>query len=120
MIWRSLARLWWRWLLLCILLLLADASSQTATHDDDQIERKIDALLARITFEEKLGQMSQRVFPRREGLTNNLEDEIRNGRWSSFFNGGTLQQKMEAQRIAMNESRLGIPLIFWSRRDPRV
>src|SRR5262249_13962975 len=69
------------------------------------IEPRIDALLARMTLEEKLGQMSQTTFPR--GLPTTARDEIRRGRWGSFFNGGTIQEKAEAQRIATKESRLG-------------
>ena len=75
----------------------------------NNIERRIDALLARMTLEEKLGQMSQATFP--EGFPEKTKDEIRKGRWGSFLNGGTLEQKAEAQRIA-KESRLGIPILF--------
>jgi beta-glucosidase len=75
-----------------------------------EIEKKIDALLARMTIEEKLGQMSQASFP--AGLPQRARDEIRKGRWGSFLNGGTPQEKAEAQRIATKESRLGIPIIY--------
>ena len=75
-----------------------------------EIEKKIDALLARMTIEEKLGQMSQASFP--SGLPQRARDEIRKGRWGSFLNGGTPQEKAEAQRIATKESRLGIPIIY--------
>src|SRR5262249_41383213 len=34
------------------------------------------------------------------------------GRWGSFLNSGTAAEKAEAQRIATQESRLRIPLIF--------
>src|ERR1035441_4253290 len=71
-------------------------------------ERKIDALLAKMTLEEKLGQMSQDVF---RGLADQTKAEIRQGRWGSLFCGGTPAQGAEAQRIA-RESRLEIPLIF--------
>ena len=73
-----------------------------------ETERKIDALLARMTLEEKLGQMSQDVF---RGLADKTKAEICQGRWGSLFGGGTPAQRAEAQRIA-RESRLGIPLIF--------
>jgi beta-glucosidase len=75
-----------------------------------ETEKKIDALVARMTIEEKLGQMSQSSFPK--ALTEQTKDEIRKGRWGSFFNGGTRQEKAEAQRIATRESRLGIPILF--------
>lgn len=75
-----------------------------------EIEARVQALLSRMTLEEKLGQMSQAPFP--EGLPDSAKEQIRRGRWGSFFNGGTNAQKAEAQRIARTESRLGIPLIF--------
>jgi beta-glucosidase len=74
-----------------------------------EIEKKIDALIARMTIEEKLGQMSQTLFG---DFTDKTKDEIRHGRWGSLYGGGTPAQKVEAQRIALKESRLGIPLIF--------
>jgi beta-glucosidase len=77
---------------------------------DADIEQRIEALVNRMTIEEKLGQMSQTTFPK--PLTENVRQEIRKGRWSSFFNGGTPEEKAELQRIALKESRLGIPLIF--------
>jgi beta-glucosidase len=75
-----------------------------------EIESRIDALLGRMTLDEKLGQMSQSAFPRE--LNDKIRAEIRRGRWSSFFNGGTPAEKASMQQIARNESRLGIPLIF--------
>lgn len=63
-----------------------------------------------MTLAEKLGQLSQAPFP--PGLPENAKEEIRKGRWSSFFNAGTPAEKAEAQRIAKKESRLGIPLLY--------
>jgi beta-glucosidase len=72
------------------------------------IDRKVEDLLARMTLEEKLGQMSQTTFGR---LDDQRKEEIRKGRWGSLFGGGTTAEKAEAQRLA-RESRLGIPLLF--------
>ncbi len=74
-----------------------------------ETERKIDALLAKMTLQEKLGQMSQAVL---RDLSDKTKEEIRQGRWGSLFGGGTPAEKAAAQRIAIRESRLGIPLIF--------
>jgi len=70
------------------------------------IEAQIDALIKRMTLEEKLGQMSQRTS------LENAADEIRAGRWGSVLNAGAAADRQEAQRIATKESRLGIPLLF--------
>jgi beta-glucosidase len=90
--------------------LLAVAAGTVRAAMPADIEQKIDALVARMTLEEKLGQMSQTTFPAK--LDDKAREEIRKGRWGSFFNGGTPAEKAEAQRIALKESRLGIPLIY--------
>jgi beta-glucosidase len=74
------------------------------------VESRIDALLARMTLDEKLGQMSQSTSM--NPLTDEIRGEIRKGRWGSFLNAGEFKDREEAQRIALKESRLGIPLIF--------
>ncbi len=74
------------------------------------IEKRVNDLVSRMTVEEKLGQMSQLSVGGR--LTPQIKDEIRKGRWGSFLNAGSAVDRAEAQRIALKESRLGIPLIF--------
>jgi beta-glucosidase len=76
-----------------------------------EIEKRIDALLARMTLAEKLGQMSQSTAMRTP-ISNEIKQQIREGRWGSFLNAGSPADRAEAQRIAVNESRLKIPLIF--------
>lgn len=73
------------------------------------IEKRIDALMAKMTLEEKLGQMSQKSLGQ---LTPQAREEIRKGMWGSFLNTGTPADRVEIQRIATKESRLGIPIIF--------
>lgn len=75
------------------------------------IEARVNALLARMTLEEKIGQMSQSTSLQAP-LTDQLKAEIRKGRWGSFLNAGAPRDREDAQRIARKESRLGIPLLF--------
>jgi beta-glucosidase len=75
------------------------------------VESRVEALLSRMTLEEKIGQMSQSTSmatPVAEGI----KAEIRAGRWGSFLNAGSPADRAEAQRIAMTESRLRIPLLY--------
>lgn len=74
-------------------------------------EQRINDLLRRMTLEEKLGQMSQSTAMEIP-LTDKIREEIRHGRWGSFLNAGGPAERAEAQRIAVKESRLGIPLLF--------
>jgi beta-glucosidase len=76
------------------------------------IERKIDVLLARMTLEEKLGQLQQ-LDGHADGR---YKDEhpylVRRGLLGSTLNVRGARQINELQRIAVNESRLKIPLLF--------
>ena len=63
------------------------------------IEKRIDALLARMTLEEKLGQMSQSTAMRAP-ISDEIKQQIRAGRWGSFLNAGSPADRAEAQRIA--------------------
>jgi len=78
---------------------------------DPVIEAKIDALLKRMTLEEKAGQMSQTGKSGKQ-LPGSVEDEIRKGRLSSFYDVADVEQRNALQKIAVEESRLGIPLMF--------
>lgn len=74
---------------------------------DRSIEERIGDLLGRMTLEEKIGQMCQYTkYPERH------EELVRAGRVGSLFNVTEAEQTNEVQRIAVEQSRLGIPLIF--------
>lgn len=75
-----------------------------------EIERRVNALISRMTLDEKLGQMSQSTSMAK--LTDSIRQEIRQGRYGSYLNAGSPSDREEAQRIARSESRLGIPLLF--------
>jgi beta-glucosidase len=74
-------------------------------------DARIDALMARMTLPEKLGQLSQ-ISSDRAPSSAQLRDEVRAGRWGSLMNLPDAATRAELQRIALRESRLGIPLIF--------
>lgn len=78
-------------------------------------ETRCRTLLARMTLAEKIGQMSQFTSDRdttgpsiREGY----QEDIRAGRVGSIFNAFDAGFTRELQTLAVNESRLGIPLLF--------
>src|SRR5215831_18632660 len=76
------------------------------------IESRVEALLARMTLEEKLGQMSQSTSMRTP-LSDDIKTEIRAGRWGSFLNAGS-----PAHRDAGNPARHSSPI--WPRRNSRL
>lgn len=87
------------------------AASVLRAQPPADVESRVDALLARMTLDEKIGQMSQSTAMATP-LSEGIKAEIRAGRWGSFLNAGSPADRAEAQRIAMHESRLGIPLLF--------
>lgn len=73
---------------------------------DEKTEKKINELLAKMTLEEKIGQMTQRSGG------SGLEETISKGQIGSILNevnGDTLNK---IQHLAVDKSRLGIPIIF--------
>ncbi len=75
---------------------------------DEYIEKRIDSVIVKMTLEEKIGQLVQIV-----GMDTAKEKLIRNEQIGSVLIG--LKGPAECnriQRIAVEETRLGIPLIF--------
>ena len=75
----------------------------------DPVEQKIDELLAQMTLQEKIGQMNQLNGM---GMSDDLKAQIREGRVGSLLNEVNVDVVNEMQRVAVEESRLGIPLII--------
>ncbi len=83
---------------------------------DAIIERKIDSLLSIMTLEEKIGQVTQFAgtwsIGKEAGITEDQKMKIRAGSAGSFLNVFGAQATRGIQRIAVEETRLKIPLIF--------
>ncbi|MDX6443468.1 MAG: beta-glucosidase [Blastocatellia bacterium] len=76
------------------------------------IENKINALLARMTLAEKLGQLQQLDGEANGNFRPEHLDLVRKGLLGSTLNVRGVQRTNELQAIAVKESRLKIPLIF--------
>ncbi|MGZ8921505.1 MAG: glycoside hydrolase family 3 N-terminal domain-containing protein, partial [Limisphaerales bacterium] len=99
--------------LLLIIGLLVSLSSVTATSPQRaDIEKRIDALIAQMTLEEKLGQLEQ-LDGHADGKYRPEHLElIRKGLLGSTLNVRGAKLTNELQRVALEQSRLKIPLIF--------
>ncbi|NND47518.1 MAG: beta-glucosidase BglX [Woeseiaceae bacterium] len=97
---------------LCGLLLMTimTASFANPKNDAASIERRVQALLAEMTLAEKIGQMNQ-VNASDEDMPHHLREAIEAGRVGSVLNQVDVDTVNELQRIAVQESRLGIPLL---------
>jgi beta-glucosidase len=77
---------------------------------DLSVDQRIDNLIVQMTLIEKIGQMSQ-VNAGDGDPVQDLGDAIRKGRIGSILNQVNSDVVNELQRIAVEESRLGIPLL---------
>jgi beta-glucosidase len=82
-------------------------------------EKEIDALLAQMTLEEKIGQLNQYSSPfdltgpaPSEGAQKAAYEQIRSGLVGSMLNVVGAEATRKAQQLAVEGSRLKIPMIF--------
>lgn len=78
-------------------------------NEKTDVEARINAIMSQMTLQEKIGQMNQLTG---SGLTEDMKGQIKNGTVGSILNEIDPEIINELQRIAVEESRLGIPLIF--------
>ena len=97
-------------------LLILFAGLCLAKPAEDEMNYKIDRLLSQMTLEEKVGQLHQigGSFATGPDFKNdaNREALVREGRIGSFLNIVDLGYMRELQRLAVEESRMKIPLMF--------
>ena len=75
----------------------------------DETERRIEELLSKMTLEEKIGQLNQLTGV---GATEERCNQIRNGEVGSILNEVDPVVVNKLQHVAVEESRLGIPIII--------
>jgi beta-glucosidase len=86
-------------------------SCRPKTTRSESSEGKLRELISKMTLDEKLGQMTQ-VDPAFAGGEEQLKKAVRDGRYGSFLNFFGAERVNEIQKIAIEESRLGIPLLI--------
>jgi beta-glucosidase len=85
------------------------------TPADTRMERFVDSVLAGLTLEEKLGQLTQNVLSAAvtgPQLPEASTADIRAGRIGSFLGVSGAEVTRNLQRVAMDQSRAKIPLLF--------
>ena len=86
------------------------ATYQKLQMSSESIEKKIDDLLAKMSLREKIGQMSQ--INGAGGITDGLKKALREGLVGSILNEVNTATLNEIQRIAVEESPNGIPVLI--------
>ena len=81
-----------------------------------EMDRFIDSLMAEMTVEEKAGQLTlvtyDRSFMTGETQSRGVAKKIAEGKIGGVFNVRTLEDKINIQKLAVEQTRLGIPLMF--------
>jgi len=96
---------------LFLLTALLSNSCKTGAPVNDGTDALAEKMVARMTLDEKIGQMSQ-LFEGYFSDNEQFKQAIRDGRFGSLLNYLGADKVNEAQRIAVEESRLGIPLLI--------
>lgn len=97
------------------LLLVTCITAQLAVAQDAKMKAFIDALMSKMTLEEKLGQMN---LPGAGDITtgqagnSDIAKKIEQGKVGGLFNIKSVAKIREVQKLAVEKSRLKIPLIF--------
>ena len=81
-----------------------------------QTPSRPEALLRKMTLDEKIGQLVQRAGGRSKALNSRLDDaelaRVRAGGVGSYLHVAGAEPLAKLQKVAVEESRLGIPLLF--------
>ncbi|MDQ2938328.1 MAG: beta-glucosidase BglX [Acidobacteriota bacterium] len=99
-------------ILLVVFVLLTAPASRSNSQGGPNVEGRITALLARMTLEEKLGQLQQLDGEGNGNFRPEHLDLIRKGLLGSTLNVRGVKNTNQLQHVAMDESRLKIPVLF--------
>ena len=106
-------------LIACLSFFTPQNFAKPETAVDTSIEQKINSILSKMTLEEKLGQLNQlagggewNTERTSIGISKEQVELLRKGLVGSFLSVAGTETLKEIQRIAIEESRLKIPVMF--------
>lgn len=102
-----------------IVLCAVAITNWTVRAQNSNIAQQVEELLGKMTLEEKIGQMNQYngfwnvTGPApKEGNAKEKYEDLKSGRVGSVLNVRGAEEVRKMQELVVNQSRLGIPLIF--------
>lgn len=101
--------------LLALLTIFSSCSSSDQAETTTRIDQKVDSLLSKMTLEEKIGQLNlPSAGDVSTGISTNqgIAKKIKQGKVGGLFNINGLDKIHAVQKVAVEESRLGIPLLI--------
>lgn len=88
---------------------------QSSDNKDAEMDAFVDKLMSEMTIHEKIGQLNLPVtgdIVTGQAKSSDVAGKIKNGEVGGLFNLKGVEKVRELQRVAVEESRLKIPLIF--------
>lgn len=98
-----------------LLFFLLNLSAFAQQNNDLKMDRFIVSLMQKMTLQEKLGQLNLPQagdFTTGQASSSNIAQSIENGQVGGLFNIKGVEKIRDVQKIAVQKSRLKIPLIF--------
>lgn len=90
-------------------------SSKTTSNDINPFASQVDSILGLMTLDEKIGQLNLPVsgdITTGQGQSSDVGKKIQEGKVGGMFNIKSVEKIRAVQKIAVEESRLKIPLLF--------
>ena len=110
-----------KFVFLMTVVVLASSFRQQSGKSD--MDRFIDKLMSEMSIREKIGQLNLITpgggIPTGSAVSTDVEEKIKNGQVGGIFGiSGPPERIRHTQEMAVNDSRLGIPLLFGLFDDP--
>ena len=96
-------------------LFLIGSSGVQAQKSPQDMNRFIDALMKKMTVDEKIGQLNLPVtgdITTGQAKSSDIAGKIKRGEVGGLFNLKGVEKIRDVQKLAVESSRLGIPLLF--------
>ena len=104
-----------KWLFLFVIAFVINANAQDTKSDSYRMKTFIDGLMKKMTLDEKLGQLNlpgSGDIVTGQASNSDIGKKIKEGKVGGLFNIKSLEKIKAVQKVAIEESRLKIPLIF--------
>lgn len=98
-----------KWMGVLLWLPFMTCSAQQSPQSQAEIENRVNVLLSRMTLEEKIGQMNQVTS---SGNLEEMKSLIRAGKVGSILNETDAGRVNELQKVAVEQSKSGIPVLM--------
>ncbi len=103
-------------ILVIAMVMLAACQQKSSTSGNSEMDGFVSDLMAKMTLQEKIGQLNLVTpgggIPTGSVVSTDLEAKIKAGNVGGIFGISGPERLRETQRMAVDESRLGIPMIF--------